>query len=108
MDGKTPGDVMSQTVEFRAMLDTVLSRLNLSKVQIYVDPLGRKVTPGVVYVNAGYIMDSTFVALATVSGGSDKPLGDVYVVPTATGQTPSDVYALALLATQRLQRIIAS
>ena len=108
IDGKTPADVMTQTVEFRVALDQLLDRLKLAKVHIYVDPLGRDVTPGVVYVNAGYIMDRIIFALHTASDRQDKPLGDLYDVPAATGKTPSDVFGLVSLATRRLQLITAS
>ena len=107
-DGKIPGDVLTQTDEFRDVLEKLLGQLKLAKVQVYKDPLGRKVTPGVIYVNAGYIMDSIILALHTASPSQDKPLGDLYDVPTATGKTPSEVFGLVSLATRRLQLIMAS
>ena len=107
-DGKTPGDVMTQTDEFRVVLEKLLGQLKLAKVQVFKDPLGRKVTPGVVYVNAAYIMDSIIFALHTASPSQDKPLGDLYDVPLATGNTPSDVFGLVSLATRRLQLILGS
>lgn len=99
---------MTQTAEFRSVLERLLGQLKLAKVQVYKDPLGRKVTPGVVYVNAGYIMDSLIFALHTASASREKPLGDLYDVPAATGKTPSDVFGLVSLATRRLQLITAS
>ena len=99
---------MTETDEFRDVLERLLGQLKLAKVQVYKDPLSGKVTPGVVYVNAGYIMDSIILALHTASPSQDKPLGDLYDVPTATGKTPSDVFGLVSLATRRLQLIMAS
>jgi hypothetical protein len=106
-DGMTPADVLTQAAEFRGTLDQVLDRLKLPKVEIYKDPLGRKVTPGVVFVNAGNIMDAVVAAFHSASNSPDSSLGDLYDVPVSTGKTPSDVYALVYLATTRLQVITA-
>lgn len=107
-DGKTPADVLAQAAEFRDTLERLLDRLQLPKVEIYKDPLGRQVTPGVVFVNAGHIMDAVVAAFYSASNKPDQSLGDLYDVPVTTGKTPSDVYALTYLATQRLQLIAAS
>lgn len=104
----TPADVMTQTADFRVVLDMILDQLKLAKSQTYEDPLGRKVTPGVVYVNAGYLLDSTIFALHTTSDRQGKPLGDLYVVPTAADKTPNDVFELVSLATNRLRLILAA
>ncbi len=107
-DGKTPADVLTQAAEFRGMLERLLDRLNLPKVEIYKDPLGRDVTPGVVFVNAGHIMDAVVSAFRSASNKPDESLGGLYDVPVATGKTPSDVFGLVYLATRRLQLIAAS
>lgn len=106
-DGKTPGEVLAQTVQYRNTLERLRNRLKLSKVPVYVDPLGRAVTPGVVFVNAGHIMDATVAAFFTASDKPDESFGDLYDVPVTTGKTPSDVFALVSLATRRLQLIAA-
>ncbi len=106
-DAMTPGDVLAQSVEYRNTLERLRDRLKLSKVPVYVDPLGRAVTPGVVFVNAGHIMDATVAALFTASDKPDKSFGDLYDVPVTSGKTPSDVFALVSLATSRLELIAA-
>ncbi len=108
IDGKTPADVLTQAAEFRGTLEQLLDRLNLPKVEVYKDPLGRSVTPAVVFVNAGHIMDAVVSAFHSASNKPDTSLGDLYDVPVATGKTPSDVFRLAYLATRRLQLIAAS
>ncbi len=105
---RTPGDVLTQTAEFRATLEKLRARLDLPKVRIYEDPLGREVTPGVVFVNAGHIMDATVFAYYTASDKPDEALGNFYDVPVVTGKTPSDVFGLVQLATRRLQLIAGS
>lgn len=100
-------DVLTQTVEFRDTLERILDRLELPKVRTYADPLGRDVTPGVVFVNAGHIVDAVVAAFYSASNRPDRPFGDFYDVPVTTGKSPSDVYALAYLATTRLQIIAA-
>ncbi len=107
-DGKTPADVLTQAAEFRDTLEQILDRLRLPKVEIYEDPLGRKATPGVVFVNAGHIMDAVVSVIHNASDKHDEPLGALYDVPVATGKTPSDVFGLVYLATRRLQLITAS
>ncbi len=106
--GKTPTDVLIQAAEFRDALERILDRLQLPKVEIYEDPLGRQVTPGVVFVNAGHIMDAVVSVVHSASDHHDEPLGALYDVPVATGKTPSDVFGLVYLATRRLQLIAAS
>ena len=107
-DGKTPADVLTQTAEFRGTLEQLLDRLRLPKVETYEDPLGREVTPGVVFVNAGHIMDAVVSAFHSASNKPDESLGNLYDVPVAAGKTPSDVFGLVYLATRRLQLITAS
>ncbi|MBL6951096.1 MAG: hypothetical protein ISR50_00575 [Alphaproteobacteria bacterium] len=46
--GKKPGDVLRQGGEFHHLLEAIRGQLNLGKVQVYKDPQGRAVTPGVV------------------------------------------------------------
>ena len=107
-EGKTPADVLAQTAEYRATLEALRAQLNLPEVQIYKDPLGRTVTPGVVFVNSGYIMDATVRTYHTASDKPDVSLGGFYDVPVIAGKTPSDVFGLVHLATKRLQLITGS
>ncbi len=107
-NGKSPADVLAQAAVFRDALEQLLERLQLPKVEVYEDPLGREATPGVVFVNAGNIMDALVAAFHSASNRSDESLGDLYDVPVATGKTPSDVFGLVFLATRRLQLIAAS
>lgn len=106
--GKKPGDVMVQTNEFRRLLEILRDQLKLAEIEIYKDPLGRAVTPAVVFVNAGFNMDALVEAYFTALNKPDAMVGEFYEVPVSSGKTPSDVYALAELATRRLRLIQGS
>lgn len=107
-DGKTPGDVRARAAEYRAMLERLRAQLKLEKIKTYKDPLGRAVTPAVVFVNAGHIMDATVHAFHATSKEPDAVLGVFYDVPVVDGKSPSHVYGLVDLAAIRLQLIAGS
>jgi len=108
-EGKTPGDVLAQAKEYRATLDRLRVKFKLATVKTYKDPLGRAVTPGVVFVNAGHIMDATAHAFHATSKEPDTViLGGFYDVPVVTGKSPSHVFGLVELATRRLRLIAGS
>ncbi len=108
VSGKKPGHVLAQSVQFRATLDAAGQAMKLAKVQIYKDPLGRTVTPGVVFVNAGYSLDRLVEAYFVALNKPDAQVGDFYDVPVAAGKSPSEVFALVELATRRLHLIEGS
>lgn len=106
--GKKPGDVMAQSVKFSALLDAIRKQQKLAKIETYKDPLGRAVTPAVVFVNAGFNFDALVESYYSALQQPDTNVGHFYVVPVASGKSPSDVYALVELATRRLQLINGS
>ncbi|MBT3533844.1 MAG: hypothetical protein HN478_08195 [Rhodospirillaceae bacterium] len=106
--GRTPGDVMVQTAEFRDLLEILRRRLKLAKIEIYKDPLGRAVTPGVVLANAGFNMDALVETYRAAAKKPEESLGHFYDVPVMNGKSPSDVYGLVELATRRLRLIQGS
>lgn len=106
--GRSPGDVMAQTEIFRAILENIRGQLKLTKIKTYKDPLGRKITPAVVFLNSGHVLDSLVETLYVSSKKSPDALGRFYDVPYVAGKTPSDVFAQVHLATRRLQLIAGS
>lgn len=106
--GKKPGDVMVQTVQFRSLLDAIRKQRKLAKIETYKDPLGRAVTPAVVFVNAGFNLDALVETYYTTLNKPGTTVGQYYQTPLASGKTPSDVYALVELATRRLRLIQGS
>lgn len=107
-EGMSPGDVMAQTAEFRAMLKTLRAPLKLAKIKTYEDPLGRKVTPAIVFINAGHILDAVVQTFYVSSNKSYTALGEFYQVPFVAGKKSDDVFALVYLATRRLRLIAGS
>ncbi len=106
--GRNPGDVMAQTEIFRAILENIRGQLKLPEIKTYKDPLGRKITPAVVFLNAGHVLDSLVETLYISSKKSQDALGWFYDVPHVAGKTPSDVFGMVHLATRRLQLIAGS
>ena len=49
---------MAQTEIFRAILEDIRDQLKLSEINTYKDPLGRKITPAVVFLNSGHVLDA--------------------------------------------------
>lgn len=106
--GRNPGDVMAQTEIFRAILEDIRDQLKLSEIKTYKDPLGRKITPAVVFLNSGHVLDALVETLYMSSKKSADALGRFYDVPYVAGKTPGDVFGLVHLATRRLQLIAGS
>jgi hypothetical protein len=106
--GKNPGHVMAQTVAFRDLLEAIRGELKLAQVEVFKDPLGRAVTPAVVFVNAGFNMDAVVEAYHVALNKPDAKHGKFYDVPVASGKSPSDVFALVELASRRLRLIQGS
>ncbi len=104
--GKSPGNVMEQTERARALLDGLAVKYKLPKAARYSDPLGRAVTPAVVFLNAGNLLDTLVASYFVASKPTELGLGRLYAVPEFTGKKPNDVYGLVELATRRLEVIV--
>lgn len=104
--GKSPGNVMEQTESARALLNRLAVKYKLPKAARYTDPLGRAVTPAVVFLNAGNLLDTLVESYFVASDKSELGLGRFYTVPEFTGKKPNDVYGLVELATRRLEVIV--
>ena len=106
--GKKPADVMAQTMKFKAILEVIRDKYNLPKVREYKDPLGRAMTPGIVFINAGHNLDAVVDAFYIASDKSREMMGTYYDVPYVAGKSPDDVLGLVELATRRLQLLAGS
>jgi len=83
--------------------------LKLAKVEVFKDPLGRAVTPGLVFVNVGFNMDALVKAYHVALNNPGVQHGKFYNVPVVSGKSPSDVlYAMIELATRHLALIRGS
>lgn len=98
--GKKPGDVLAQVVAFRAKLDKVGQRLSLKPTKTYSDPEGGAVTPSVVFMNSGHVLDSIVLTVIKLDG--ERLIGGLYAAHELSGKSPSDAYAMVELANRRI------
>ena len=103
--GKKPGDVLNQVVRFRGKLDLLRAKSNLKATPVYKDPQGGTVTPSVVFVNSGYVLDSVVLLLNRYD--KDQLISGFYTRHDISGKKPSDAYSQIELANRRLDTIIA-
>ncbi len=101
---KTPGDVLGQVAVFRTKLDRIGISSGLKATQVYSDPKGGKVTPSVVFLNSGNVLDSLVLLLIRTD---DKQLvSGFYKRHEFSGKTPSNVFSLVELANRRMDALI--
>lgn len=103
--GKKPGEVLNQVVRFRGKLDQLRALSKLKSTPVYKDPLGGTVTPSVVFVNSGYVLDSVVLLLNRYN--PDQLISGFYTRHDISGKKPSDAYSQVELANRRLDTILA-
>ena len=103
--GKKPGEVLNQVVQFRDKLDRLRAKSNLKGTPVYKDPQGGTVTPSVVFVNSGHVLDSVVLLLNRYD--KDQLISGFYTRHDISGKKPSDAYSQVELANRRLDTIIA-
>lgn len=100
-NGKKPGDVLKEVEAFRAKLDQFAKKQGLKKATlVYKDPEGGTVTPSVVFVNSGYVLDSLLRVL--IKQDADQLISGFYTRHDISGKKPNDAYMLVELANRRL------
>jgi hypothetical protein len=102
---KKPSDVLGQVTTFRSKLDALRKRIGLSATGQYGNGDG-KVTPSVVYLNTGFVLDATAEWIIKSSNNSVSA-GAFYFPHKVKGKKPSDAFALVELATRRIDLIMA-
>lgn len=103
--GKKPGDVLNQVVQFREKLDRLRARSKLKATPVYKDPQGGTVTPSVVFINSGRMLDSVVLLLNRYN--KDQLISGFYTRHDISGKKPSDAYSFVELANRRLDVISA-
>ncbi len=99
--GKSPADVLKALAKFRGALDRARAKVGLPKTPIYRSPSGEKVSPAIVYINSGDVLDSVVQYLLKANPGNEAYRANfAYQYPK--GKTPSDVYELVDLGIRRL------
>jgi len=100
---KTPADVQDKVVEFRTKLDKATASMGLNPTTTYKDPRGGAVTPSVVFMNSGYVLDSMVLTLIYLDG--QRLVSGYYASHDFSGKGPSDAYAQVELANRRLKAL---
>ena len=97
---KTPSDVIKQVEAFRDRLDSLRAASGLKATKVYHDPEGGEVTPSVVFLNSGHVLDS--LVLLLIHSDGDRLVGGFYARHEIGGKTPSNVFGLVELANRRI------
>lgn len=98
--GKKPADVLAQVTLFRDKLDRVGGKLALKPTAVYTDPEGGTVTPSVVFMNSGHVLDSMVLTVIKLDG--EHLVSGFYASHDFSGKKPSDAYAMVELANRRM------
>ncbi|MCH8999699.1 MAG: hypothetical protein IID48_15750 [Proteobacteria bacterium] len=102
--GKKPADVLEQAQVFREKLDKLRQRSSLSATEKYGTGDGA-ITPSVVFLNSGHILDAT-VEWLIKNTGREQLVSEFYTRHDFSGKTPSDPFALIVLANRRIDNIL--
>lgn len=101
VSGKVPGDVLHQVQIFRETLNLIRAAQGLSHIEVFRNPEGEVVTPSVVFLNSGNVLDGLVDWFAR-NADKDELLSSYYRYHGFRDKTPSDVFGMVVLASQRL------
>jgi hypothetical protein len=101
---KTPSNVIEQVAAFRDKLDRLNAASGLKATQVYRDPEGGEVTPSVVFLNSGHVLDS--LVLLLIRSDSERLVGGFYARHEFGDKTPSNVFGLVELANRRMAALM--
>jgi hypothetical protein len=103
---KKPSEVLGQVAVFREKLDALRKRTGLPLTGKFNNPDG-KITPSVVFLNTGFVLDSAAEWIIK-SSNNKVSAGEFYIPYAIKGKTPSDAFAMAELATRRIDMILSN
>ncbi len=104
-NGKKPAEVLDQVVKFRVKLDRLRQKSGLKPAKQFGDGDG-KVTPSVVFLNSGHVLDGLADWLIR-NTGPEQLIGPLYARLDINGKTPSDAFGLVELANRRLDQLLS-
>lgn len=104
-EGKTPDHVLERLAAFRAKLDKMRRTAGLARVEAVDDGYGA-ITPGVVFLNSGRVLNG-LVEWLIVNTGPEQLVSQFYTRHAFTGKAPSNVFAQVDLAERRIDAILA-
>ena len=102
--GKKPADVLDQLIVYRARLDRLLRASNLPETKQAASD-GDAITPSDVYLNSGQVLNAQ-VRWLIVGTGPEQAVSQFYTRHGFSGKTPSDVFALVVMANQRMALLL--
>ena len=102
--GKKPGDVLQQLEVFRAKLNQLSAKHGLKETPVYIDPTGGEVTPSVVFMNSGNVLDSSVLLLSSVD--ESRLISGFFERHDISGKTPDGPYSLIDLANRRIDELL--
>ncbi|NQU69539.1 MAG: hypothetical protein HQ514_03265 [Rhodospirillales bacterium] len=103
---KKPSEVLGQVAVFRDRLDALRKRAGLPVTGHFKNTDG-KITPSVVFLNTGFVLDSAAEWIIK-SSNNTVSAGEFYIPFVIKGKTPSDAFAMAELATRRIDLILSN
>ena len=103
-ENKKPGDVLGQVATFRGKLDQLRKRIGLPATGTFKNGNG-KITPSVVFLNTGFVLDSAAEVLLKISNNTVSA-GPYYKPFVIKGKTPTHAFSMAELATRRIDLIL--
>lgn len=103
--GKKPADVLGQAFAFRDKLDRLRDRGGLGPTKRIGEGDGAEITPSVVFLNSGHVLDG-LVLWIIHNSGKEQLVSQFYTLHDVSGKTPSDVFGLVELATRRIDRLL--
>ena len=104
---KRPADVLRQLEAYRAKLDRLRGRAGLKPIRRFVGD-GKPVTPTVVYLNSGLVLNGQ-VEWLIHNTGPKQLVSQFYPNPSngsSSDKTPDHVFALVNLANRRFAEIL--
>lgn len=104
--GKNSADVLARTVEFHEKLNRLIARGDGAPAKALLKTDGNGVTPGLVYLNSGIVLDS--LVLHVYSLDIDQVIGGYYVTSDVPDKSHNDVFSLADLANRRIDLLIGA
>lgn len=102
--GKKPGEVLKQLTVFRGKLNQLSAKHGQNPAAIFKDPAGGVVTPSVVFMNSGHVLDSTVLLLATLN--EEQLISGFFTRYDISGKTPNGPYSLVDLANRRIDALL--
>ena len=105
--GKIPGDVLKEVIQFRGKLDILKKQYNLKTTDKKDVANGEKITPSHVFLNSGFVLDSSAELLITITN-KDTLISPFYKNREISGKPPSNVFQMVDLATRRLDLILTN